>query len=78
MEEPGGLPPFGEPDAPPTDDPAVPVVGAPTELADAQEIPEWLGNLVKAGSMGPLVIGLFCGGLPSICGILACIGWLFI
>ncbi|MFP4322521.1 MAG: hypothetical protein ACLFTK_08710 [Anaerolineales bacterium] len=76
MDEPGDLPPVNQPEPLPEDAP--PRVGAPTELADAQEIPEWMGNIVKAGSFGPLVIGLFCGGLPSLCGILACIGWFFI
>ena len=41
------------------------VVGAPSELADAEEVPDWLANFVKLVFSGPILLGLVCGGLPS-------------
>jgi hypothetical protein len=53
--------------------PAPQYVGAPTELADSEEMPNWVGDLVKGMSVFPLLVGFLCGGLPAICGILWCI-----
>ena len=36
-------------------------VGAPTEFADAEEFPDWFGNLVKAVVALPILVWFFCG-----------------
>lgn len=56
----------------PDNNPATPV-GAPTHLADAEEMPGWVANIVKTITALPILIGFLCGGLPLICGILFCI-----
>jgi hypothetical protein len=53
-------------------------VGAPTELADAEEVPGWFANLVKAVTAVPILVGFFCGAIPLLCGILWCIFTLII
>ena len=54
-------------------------VGAPTELADAQEVPEWFANIVKAATAGPIVIAFVFGILPcGICTTIWCITTLFL
>lgn len=47
--------------------------GAPMEYAEADEVPEWFGNIFKALSAGPLLVGFFCGIVPSGCATIFCI-----
>lgn len=49
------------------------LVGAPTELADAEEMPGWFADIVKVITAGPIIIGFLCGGLPLLLGICWCI-----
>lgn len=56
------------------DDPKpVETVGAPTELADAEEVPTWIADLVKAITAAPILIAFVCGGLPLTCAVIWCI-----
>lgn len=63
---------------PPTDSDSGGYLGSPTEYADAEEFPEWFGNLVKMLTAGPVLIGFLCGGLPIILSACFCIATLFI
>lgn len=48
-------------------------VGAPSELAEAQEVPSWFAQLVTAITAVPVLIGFLCGGFPLLIGICWCI-----
>ena len=53
-------------------------VGAPTELADAEEVPDWFANSVKAIFSVPILVGFLCGGIPSLLAVCWCIGQLLL
>lgn len=53
-------------------------VGAPTELADREEVPTWFADLFKVITGGWFFIALLCGGVPTLCGIGWCIMTLFL
>lgn len=54
-----------------------PSVGAPTEYAEAEEVPGWFAGLVEAVMAGPVIIAFLCGGLPTLLAICYCIATLF-
>jgi hypothetical protein len=50
------------------------VVGSPSVLAEAEEMPKWFSDIVTAISAGPIIIGFIVGSLgfvgTAICYIL--------
>ena len=77
------LPPSGVPrDETPDQNDAVEYVGAPTEFADAEEVPTWVANLVKAivfipslfAVLSAVELVLLVVGLLLACGFLAMVG----
>ncbi len=77
------LPPNDVPhDETPDQDEVVEYVGAPTEFADAEEVPNWVANIVKAIVFIPSLfvvlsaveLVLLVVGLLLACGLLAMVG----
>ena len=66
----------------PDQDDAVEYVGAPTEFADAEEVPNWVANIVKAIVFIPSLLAVLSAvelvllvvGLLLACGLLAMVG----
>jgi hypothetical protein len=50
-----------------------PSVGAPTELAEAEEMPGWIADIVKALTAGPILLAFLCGGLPTALAVCWCV-----
>jgi|GEM_PF-5422042 len=48
-------------------------VGAPSEYADGEEVPNWFSDIVMAITAFPIFVGFLCGGIPLGCGALWCI-----
>jgi hypothetical protein len=53
-------------------------VGAPSELAEAEEVPPWFENIVKLLFTGPILISFLCGGIPTALAICWCVSQLFL
>ncbi|MBZ0306827.1 MAG: hypothetical protein K8I82_12230 [Anaerolineae bacterium] len=54
-----------------------PTVGAPTELAEVEEVPGWFAGLVEFLMAGPVILAFLCGGLPMLAAACYCVAQLF-